>query len=248
VTLSRTDPHHWCPIPIITEWLTRRVIPADALVVDVGCGHNPFPRADIGLDRRNRATLEKIWKKVGVKPKPKLRTYSVDFTKTMPFKDKGIDFAYCRHTLEDMNDPFELVKELQRVAKAGYIETPSPIAELVRGVDGFANSDLYRGYYHHRWFIWVGDGVLNFVEKLPIMEHFVFHEAELEDGLRHGPELWNTYYLWDGEIKWKHWREEIDFRFETDYLPRLWTAAMQSIESTDVFCRMIDNQRKERAA
>jgi ubiquinone/menaquinone biosynthesis C-methylase UbiE len=48
----------------------------------------------------------------------------------LPYEDKEFDFVYCRHVLEDLIYPFRVIKEMQRVAKAGYIETPSPMAEL----------------------------------------------------------------------------------------------------------------------
>jgi hypothetical protein len=44
--------------------------------------------------------------------------------------------CHLPHMLEDMYNPFPICAEMSRVAKAGYVETPSPVAELCRGVDG----------------------------------------------------------------------------------------------------------------
>jgi hypothetical protein len=66
--------------------------------------------------------------------------------------------------MEDMGNPFLLIKEMERVAKAGYIETPSPIAEMGRGVDG--SSPPFRGYHHHRFVVWVHEGELRFVVQV----------------------------------------------------------------------------------
>jgi|SRR5215469_5951626 len=240
--LSRKDKHFWYPVPVITEWLASHVIPANAFVVDVGCGHNPFPRADVGIDQRDRSLLEIIWKQIGIEPKLEVLQWDVT-ERPLPYGHKDVDFVYCRHMLEDMGDPFPLIAELQRVGKAGYIETPSPLVELVRGADGVGGCEIYRGYYHHRWFIWVHDDVLNFVEKLPVVEHFKFGDEDmLEEAVKRGPELWNTYFLWDSEIKWKRQRENVDFAFIDGYLPLLWRAAEQSAMSTDAFCRVVKKQ------
>jgi hypothetical protein len=55
----------------------------------------------------------------------------------LPFADKEFDFVYSRHVLEDSWNPFALCEEMSRVGKSGYIETPSPIVELGRGVDQY---------------------------------------------------------------------------------------------------------------
>jgi hypothetical protein len=89
----------------------------------------------------------------------------------LPYADKEFDFIYCRHVLEDLYNPFLLVEEMSRVGKAGYIETPSPAAELCKNIDC---GDLYvpwRGYHHHNSFVWEHEGTLCFVKKFPIIEH-----------------------------------------------------------------------------
>ena len=47
-----------------------------------------------------------------------------------PFPDKTFDFVVCSHLLEDVRDPITVCRELCRVGKAGYIETPSRIREI----------------------------------------------------------------------------------------------------------------------
>jgi hypothetical protein len=37
----------------------------------------------------------------------------------LPFADKAVDFVYCRHTLEDLYNPFWVCREMARVGKAG---------------------------------------------------------------------------------------------------------------------------------
>lgn len=243
--LVKDDAHYWYPIPIITDWLTDHVIAPRQLVVDVGCGHNPFRRADIGLDRVDRTELEKAWKAMDIEPPPEsFRLVRHDFARTaLPFDDKEVDFIYCRHTLEDMHDPFLLMAEMQRVAKAGYIETPSPVCEIARGVDGGPNA-YWRGYHHHRFIVWENEGSLNFITKFPMIEHIQFDEDRIESALRGSPLLWNTYYLWKDEIRWKHWEMPLDFEFWTDYPKLLVRSATETLKSAQAFSRMVDKQRQ----
>lgn len=110
----------------------------------------------------------------------------------LPFDDKSVDFAFCRHTLEDMADPAHLLHEIRRVAKAGYLEIPSPLVETTRGVDAFGD---HLGYSHHRW-IGCGHGAhltlcakYPIIERTPLRDHWKY--------LRDSPRYWNTHCLFD---------------------------------------------------
>ena len=127
----------------------------------------------------------------------------------LPFADKSFDFVYCRHVVEDLYNPFLLLKEMDRVGKAGYIETPSPMCELTKGVDG-GNDPPHRGYIHHRSFVWVEDAVLYLVEKATAVEHMAFDAARL---LEANPFLWNTYFLWSGKLKFHFLEQSVHFTY-----------------------------------
>src|SRR5262249_54127295 len=47
-----------------------------------------------------------------------------------PFPDKYFDYSVCSHLLEDVRDPVAVLRELSRVARAGYIEAPSRAREI----------------------------------------------------------------------------------------------------------------------
>jgi len=51
----------------------------------------------------------------------------------LPFKNKSFDYIICRNILEHMEEPEIFIKENERVAKAGYIETPSTFNENLTG-------------------------------------------------------------------------------------------------------------------
>jgi methyltransferase family protein len=85
-----------------------------------------------------------------------------------PFDDGEIDFVVCSHTLEDVRDPLWVCAEMNRIAKAGYIEVPSRLDEQTRGVHG-----PWVGWSHHRWLVDIDPNGLELVFK-----HHVIHFDE----------------------------------------------------------------------
>ncbi|HEV7682006.1 MAG TPA: methyltransferase domain-containing protein [Pyrinomonadaceae bacterium] len=106
-------------------WSLRKIrlpIKSGDLVLDVGSGSNPHPAADVLLERY-------------LDPKHRYTTMVIDRPTVladackMPFRDKAFDFVIAFHVLEHVPDPAAFLRELQRVGKAGYIETPNAIFE-----------------------------------------------------------------------------------------------------------------------
>jgi len=97
-------------------------------VLDIGSGHLPFPYAthlaDLSLeeDRIGRAGVP--FKHVAGKP---VFECSIE---DLPFEDEEFDFVYCSHVLEHVNSPEMACKEIMRVGKRGFIETPGPGKDL----------------------------------------------------------------------------------------------------------------------
>ena len=87
-----------------------------------------------------------------------------------PFPDKFFDFSFCSHLLEDVRDPLAVVRELNRVAKSGYVETPSREREIFAkerwaALAARCGRPPEVGYYHHRWFVEAEGSHLNFLAK-----------------------------------------------------------------------------------
>src|SRR3954453_10564339 len=78
-----------------------------------------------------------------------------------PFADDQFDFAVCSHTLEDIRDPVWVCSELQRVARAGYIEVPSRLEEQTWGTQG-----NFVGWTHHRWLTDMHENSIEFTLKV----------------------------------------------------------------------------------
>jgi len=109
-------------------WSLRRLhcpVDRDALVLDVGGGGNPYPRANILLDAYEE-TVERYYA-----PLTKDRPLILGYAERMPFRDKAFDFVIASHVLEHSRDPVAFLSELVRVGRAGYIETPDAFMERI---------------------------------------------------------------------------------------------------------------------
>jgi hypothetical protein len=114
------------------QWALRKSslpVRKDALVLDVGSGGTPYPRSDVLLDRltgsEHRCGDSMMIDRIAV----------LGDAQKMPFKDKSFDFIVASHILEHMAEPELFLEELQRVGKAGYIETPNAIFERLKPYD-----------------------------------------------------------------------------------------------------------------
>ena len=109
-------------------WALRRLhcpVPRNALVLEVGSGGSPYPRANVLLDAYE-VTRERHWAPL-VADRPTV----LGFVENLPFRDGAFDFVIASHVLEHSSDPDRFITELQRVARAGYIETPDAFMERV---------------------------------------------------------------------------------------------------------------------
>ncbi len=222
MALTEASKKYWHPDPKIIDWLTSKRIAQTDKVLEIGPGTVPFRRADVYVDFQDIVGLN-----------PQKQFVKVDAaTSKLPFADKSFDFVYCRHTLEDMWNPFALIEEMSRVGKAGYIETPSPAAELARGIDG--GSPPFRGYHHHRYIIWPAQRLLRITPKYPLVEYLQFKDDEIEN-LLIKQRYWNSNFLWEDRITYQHRQSPFDFTISTDYVLMLNDAIQASKDSTDNF-------------
>lgn len=109
-------------------WALRRLhcpVPADALVLEVGSGGNPYARANVLIDAYED-TRERHWVPL-ISDRPTV----LGFVENLPFKDQSFDFVIASHVFEHSSDPERFLRELQRVAKAGYIEVPDAFMERI---------------------------------------------------------------------------------------------------------------------
>lgn len=109
-------------------WSLRRLhcpVSSEALVLEVGSGGNPYARANVLLDAYE-TTRERHWAPLATD-----RPTVLGFVENLPFKDQAFDFVIAAHVLEHSADPERFLSEIQRVAKAGYIEVPDAFLERI---------------------------------------------------------------------------------------------------------------------
>lgn len=103
-------------------------------VLDVGSGHNPHPRADVLLER----DVDDNENRGGGGMDTSDPRLVIGDALNMPFRDGEFDYVIASHIAEHVDDPEQLCRELSRVARAGYVETP-----------GWFGDRLLREDYHH---------------------------------------------------------------------------------------------------
>jgi hypothetical protein len=170
----------------------------DDLLLDVGGWAEPFERADWVIDVEPYETRGLYGRSDPERERFGAETWvrrDVCDREPWPFADDRFAFATCSHTLEDVRDPIWVCAELQRVARAGYVEVPSRLEEQSLGVHG-----PWPGWSHHRWLIdRDGDGLV-FVHKSPVIAH------RKSDHFRPGfadtltPEQRVTTLWWEGAL------------------------------------------------
>lgn len=76
------------------------------------------------------------------------------------------DFSICSHTIEDIVNPFEVLRLLVKISKRGFIAVPSKFDEF-----NFLYGNYYRGNPHHKYIFDVIDDKLHIFPKMGFIEN-----------------------------------------------------------------------------
>lgn len=183
-----------------------------------------------------------------------IKTYvDVDIDKDQfPFENKTFDFIYCRHVLEDIQNSDFAIQEIFRLSKGGgYIETPSPLIEITKGVDANAFTNSYCGYIHHRYIVWssIERNEIYFLPKYScILDHMLNINDESKYFLYHlinnYPVYWNNYFIYDAINKPNviMYKNGVNFNIKNsgmveEYIALVSRAVNESIQNTNYFIR-----------
>lgn len=184
-------------------------LPADARILDAGGWLQPLLRATHVADlmpyqtRRGRLQTEPI----AGERFTAASWMPADFLAQdlrLPVPDKFFHFAYCSQTIEDLADPAPLLRELNRVARAGVIESPSRLAEQTVGVrDRMTDAT---GHPHHHWIIDPTPDRLELCPKSALAPlAFTSHAVPLQSFerlTRTGAAARDCHFAWRGELHW----------------------------------------------
>jgi uncharacterized protein YbaR (Trm112 family) len=109
------------------RWVARPHPPRHGLVVDLGAGQSAFPRADAVVDKYVADDFERGYPLALIKP------LIVADGHSLPFKSKSLAYLIASHVLEHATDPERFATEISRVARAGFVQLPSSLAERAFG-------------------------------------------------------------------------------------------------------------------
>ncbi|MGD0805808.1 MAG: class I SAM-dependent methyltransferase [Candidatus Bathyarchaeia archaeon] len=101
------------------------------LCLDVGSGHKPFPMANLLCDPFPRPHPDRKMRELETENKPFVQCDG----RHLPFRSQIFDFVTSYYTIEHVDNPEDLVSELKRVAKHGYLQCPSQFNEFLYGED-----------------------------------------------------------------------------------------------------------------
>jgi SAM-dependent methyltransferase len=176
---------------------------------------------------------------------------------SFPFVNNEFDFIYCRHVLEDIQNPDFALQEIFRVTKfGGYIETPSPLIEITKDVDANISSNMYCGYIHHRYIVWsnIQKNEIYFLPKYScILDHMLNITDEsnryLYNLINNYPVYWNNYFLYDSKNKPTviMYKNGVNFNCTNkltmveEYIQLVTRAINESIENTNYFVKTYDH-------
>jgi SAM-dependent methyltransferase len=121
------------------ERFNRFRIAPRSTVLDIGNGGYPFPYATILGDRYLASSPHRTEELIRDH-----RPFVVMDVQQLPFRNKSIDFVYCSHILEHVDDPMRACSEIMRVGRGGYIETPTFAKDVLFG---------WAGRSQHKWHV-----------------------------------------------------------------------------------------------
>lgn len=118
-------------------------------VLEVGGGHNPHPRSNVVVDKYTDTNYHRSG---NIKVLNGQQFMNAD-GEALPFDDKEFDYVICCQVLEHVENPVQFLAEQFRVAKRGYIETPSLLGEYL-----FARES-------HKWILHEHNNILYLLDK-----------------------------------------------------------------------------------
>lgn len=186
-------------------------------VLEVGPGGSPHPRADILLEKLFEEEKETIAQR-GYAPESKTNKKIIYYDGGIfPFIDKEFDYVICTHVLEHV--PLEelpiFIAELQRVAKAGFVEFPTIFYELIN----HQNVHLWYMNYRDDTVLFLDKNVFvsNYVHKI-LREMFYGSDKYMSKTFDRYRDLFFSHFEWSGSFTYKVVGNYDELINEEDYI------------------------------
>ena len=185
------------------RWATRRLrlpVPRDALVLEIGGGHNPYPRSNVVVDYTEE-NVERAGDLLTDRP------LILSPGENLPFVEKSFDFVVASHVLEHSAQPEQFIREMQRVGRAGYIEVPVGIRERI-----------CPGPYHRLAIYCRNETLLIYKKSAPVDDPSLVaafetawgHHAAYRKFREEDPSAFSLRFFWKGTISHEVLNPEVD--------------------------------------
>jgi SAM-dependent methyltransferase len=224
--------YYWKPNSLVNKIIENFCITKKLKTnLEIGPGNVPFPLATHFIGSNENVSN---YTEIDIDCQP------------IPFNTDSFDFIYCRHVLEDIQNPDFALKEMGRVSKyGGYIETPSPLIEVTKDVDGTSFTRLYCGYIHHRYIVWsnMEKNEIYFLPKYScILDNVNSGNKKLFHLINNYPVYWNNYFIFTTPPKIIMYKNGVNFNvggltMVDEYLTLVNRAVIESIQNTDYFIK-----------
>ena len=117
----------------------------------------------------------------------------------LPLANNSFDFVYCRHLMQTLHNPVGAFREMARLSRRGYIETPSP---LIESLEQDHVSGGLAGHPLHRFVFWTdaASNTLYVLPKFPIIDTMPRTQVQVRQWVQISqdhPQFFNNYYQWD---------------------------------------------------
>jgi SAM-dependent methyltransferase len=166
-------------------------------ILDVGSGGDPFPEATVLADRHLEPTKHR-----STRFESQNKPVVICDIHALPFADHAFDYVVSAHVLEHVDDPIQACRELQRVARAGFIETPALMKDALFG--------WAKGM--HKWHVVAIADRLIFFEytsrQLEGIRCNAWHELifgssyhPLQEAFNDNQDLFNVMLEWEGQFE-----------------------------------------------
>jgi SAM-dependent methyltransferase len=161
-------------------------------VLEIGSGNRPRKRSNVLCDKFIADNTERS---SGDNVVIDRRPFVVADGHALPFKDGSFDYVIASHILEHVDDPQKFVSELARVARRGYIETPSELGEKIFG------------WPFHKWIVRFESGTIVMrprVEASPFGNYFHSMYANNLNFAEFADTHFGDFYVqheWEGGIR-----------------------------------------------
>ena len=233
--------YYWYPNTIINKMIETYCIQNNLTkkILEIGPGTVPFSLSTnfIGYNENIKECI------------------NIDIDKDIfPYQNNIYNFIYCRHVLEDIQNPDFVLKEIIRVSNGHvYIETPSPLIESMKNIDAANLSYKYCGYIHHRYLVWssIEKNEIYFLPKYScILDHyFEIDDYKAYNIIKNYPVYWNNYFIFNSANPPKvvMYKNGVNFNIACEnkpmcqeYIDLVKRSINESIENTNYFINFLN--------